>query len=245
MVQQFFGISYEFDWGLPFREPFFSLFVTGIKLTLLIAGVTTVTSLVLGVVLGVMRSSESTVLRGVGTIYVEIFRNIPGLFWILFFYFAFPQMLPSAWSQALNSYTHFGLVAAILGLTFDNSSYVAEIVRSGIEAITRGQMEAAKAIGLTNWQRWSYVILPQAFRVVTPPLGTRFIHNLKNTSLAMVIAVPELTWVTTQVEALTFRGFEMTTVATVFYVVLCLTMATGVNWLEVQLTRQHGLRPMQ
>lgn len=244
-IREWLGIRYEFNWGIVLVEPYFTWFLNGLKFTAILTIVTTVTSLVLGVAVGIMRCSENAVFRRIAGIYVEIFRNIPGMFWLFFFYFAFPQLLPGPWSQALNSYRHYALIAAILGLTFDNSSYVAEIVRSGIQGIPSGQTEAAKSIGLNDWQRWRYVILPQAVRIVVPPLGTRMIHNLKNTSLAMVIGVPELSWTTRQVESITFRGFEMTTLVTAVYVTLCLTMATGVNWLETRLTRKHGLATVQ
>lgn len=240
MIREWLGIRYDFDWGVVFREPYFDWFLTGLKYTLLLTVVTTVTSVVLGVVVGVMRSSENTWLRRVAGWYIETFRNIPGMFWLFFFYFAFPVFLPDSWSQPLNAYRHFAFVAAVLGLTFDNSSYVAEIVRAGIQGLAVGQTEAGRSIGLTDWQRYRYVILPQAIRIVVPPLGTRCIHNLKNTSLALVIGVPELTWTVRQVESITFRGFEMTTLVTAVYVTLCLTMAAGVNWIEGRFARRAG-----
>jgi len=245
MIREWLGISYEFNWGIMFQEPYFDWFLTGLKYTLLLTAVTTVTSIVLGVVVGVMRSSENAWLRRVAGWYIETFRNIPGMFWLFFFYFAFPVFLPEPWSQALNPYRHFAFVAAVLGLTFDNSSYVAEIVRAGIQGLAVGQTEAGRSIGLTDWQRYRYVILPQAIRIVVPPLGTRCIHNLKNTSLALVIGVPELTWTVRQVESITFRGFEMTTLVTAVYVALCLTMAAGVNWMEGRFARRDELKLAQ
>lgn len=242
-LRDWFGLAYDFNWAIIFEERYYSLVLTGLKYTALLTIVTTAASVPLGIIVGVMRSSEQYVLRRVAGVYVEVFRNIPGMFWVLFFYFGFPTLLPGPWGRALNSYPHFTLLAAILGLTFDNSSYVAEIMRAGIQSLVVGQHEAARSIGLTDWQRWRYVILPQAIRTVVPPLGTRCIQNLKSTSLAMVIAVPELSWATRQVESLSFRGFEVTTIATVIYVSLCLVMAAGVNWLERRLARRHGLSP--
>ena len=206
--------------------------ITGIKITLLLALITTLTSLLFGTVVAVMRMSRFRVLRGIGRVYVETFRNIPGLFWLLFFYFAFPEILPFGWGDRLNAYTHYAFVAAVLGLTFDNTSYVSDIIRGGIMSIPKGQKEAAVSTGLSVLQQWIYVILPMAFRNMLPPLGTRMIHNLKNTSLAMVIAVPELTWTTQQIESLTFRGVEATTLATIFYICLSMTLAVFIIRLE-------------
>ncbi len=206
--------------------------ITGLKITLLIAAVTTVTSLCLGTVIAVMRLSKFRVLRGLGRLYVEIFRNIPGIFWLLFFYFVFPEILPFGIGEKLNAYIYYPIVAGILGLTFDNSAYVSDIVRSGILAVPKGQKEAATSTGLNDLQQWMFITLPQTFRIILPPLGTRMIHNLKNTSLCMIIAAPELTWATQQIESITFRGLEATTVATIFYICFSLSLAAIIITLE-------------
>ena len=198
----------------------------------MLALITTVASLLFGTVVAVMRMSRFRVLRGCGRVYVEVFRNIPGLFWLLFFYFAFPEILPFGWGDKLNAYSHYAFVAAILGLTFDNTSYVSDIIRGGIMSIPKGQKEAAISTGLSAFQQWIYIVLPLAFRNILPPLGTRMIHNLKNTSLAMVIAVQELTWSTQQIESITFRGVEATTIATIFYICLSMSLAAIIIRLE-------------
>lgn len=167
-----------------------------------------------------------------GTLYVEFCRNIPGLVWILFFYFVFPELLPFGWSHMLHSYSHYAIVAAILGLTVDNASYVSDILRSGKLAIPDSQREAGITLGLSTTQQWLYVMLPQMYRAVLPPMGTRMIHNFLNTSLGMAITAPELTWATMQIESITFRGIEATTLATVFYVVMSGVMVLIVLGLE-------------
>ncbi len=206
--------------------------VTGVKLTLLLLVTTTLISFFVGTVLAVMRVSSVKALRILGTLYVEICRNIPGLFWLLFFYFVFPELLPSEWGKALNTYEHYPVVAGILGLTVDNSSYVSDILRSGKLAIPDSQKEAAITLGLKPVQQWLYVMLPQMYRAVLPPLGTRMIHNFKNTSLCMAITATELTWATQQIESLTFRGIEATTIATVFYIIVSALMVAVVLGLE-------------
>ncbi len=227
-----FDLAYEFDWSIPFQEPYLSMMLTGIKLTLLLLVTTTFTSLVLGTILAVMRVSRIKTLRVLGTIYVEICRNIPGLFWVLFFYFVFPEILPSDWGYSLNHYVHYPVVAGIIGLTVDNSSYVSDILRSGRITIPHGQREAAMSSGLGRVQQWIYVILPQMYRAALPPLGTRMVHNFKNTSLCMAITAPELTWATQQIESLTFRGIEATAIATGFYILLAGVMVSIIILLE-------------
>ncbi len=243
---KFLNLRYDFDWGIPFREPFLGWLLTGVKLTLIIAVVTAIASLVLGTVVAIMRTSRFKFLNVPANIYVEIVRNIPGLFWLLFFYFMFPQLLPEAMCEALNRYSYYSVVAGILGLTIDNSAYVSDIVRTGLLAIPRGQIEAAVSTGLNRFQQIRYIILPEAFRMILPPLGTRMIHNFKNSSLCMAIAAPELTWATQQVESITFRGLEVTFLATVFYVGLSLLMAFLLIrleiWLKIDITSANKMR---
>lgn len=227
-----FELSYEFDWSIPFRGEYLEMMIEGIKLTLILLVTTTITSLLMGTVLAVMRVSSIKPLRMLGTLYVEICRNIPGLFWLLFFYFVFPELLPFKWGAVLNGYSHYPVVAGILGLTVDNSSYVSDILRSGKIAIPSGQREAAISLGLGRVQQWLYIMLPQMYRVTLPPLGTRMIHNFKNTSLCMAITVPELTWATQQIESLTFRGIESTTIATIIYIIISGILVAFILWLE-------------
>lgn len=208
------------------------MMITGAKITLLLLVTTTITSLLAGTVIAIMRVSRIKVLRVLGKLYVEIFRNIPGLFWLLFFYFVFPELLPASLGEKLNGYIYYPVVAGILGLTFDNSSYVSDILRSGRLAIPEGQREAAISLGFNRVEQWLYVLLPQIYRVALPPLGTRMVHNFKNTSLCMAITAPELTWATQQIESLTFRGIEATAVATAFYIALSAVMVTTIIMLE-------------
>lgn len=206
--------------------------ITGVKITVLIAVVTSILSLLLGTIIAVMRNSRIRPLRFIGKLYVEIFRNIPGLFWLLFFYFIFPELLPFDLGKKLNTYIYYPIAASIIGLTLDNTSYVSDILRGGLTALPKGQREAAISTGLNRIQQYQYVLLPQSFRKVLPPLGTRMIHNFKNTSLCMAITAPELTWATQQVESITFRGFEATTIATVFYILISLSSGAIIILLE-------------
>lgn len=228
-------LAYEFDWSIPFTEPYLGMMKTGVKVTLILLAATTITSLLLGTLIAIMRISRITALRAMGTLYVEIFRNIPGLFWILFFYFVFPELLPVNWGAALNSYIYYPVVAGILGLTVDNASYISDILRSGRLAIPHGQREAAISSGLSRFQQYCHVLLPQMFRVALPPLGTRIVHNFKNTSLCMAITAPEITWATQNIESLTFRGIEATTIATLFYIALASIMVFIIILLEKNL----------
>lgn len=230
--KKIFNLRYEFDWGIPFRQPYLQWMITGVKITILIAVITSILSLLFGTIVAIMRNSRIKPLRFFGRLYVEIFRNIPGLFWLLFFYFVFPELLPFGLGDKLNTYIYYPIVASIIGLTLDNTSYVSDILRSGLRGIPPGQREAAISTGLNRLQQYQYVLLPQTFRKALPPLGTRMIHNFKNTSLCMAITSHELTWATQQIESLTFRGLEVTTIATAFYVGVALCLGAVIILLE-------------
>jgi len=226
------GLHYNFDWAIAFRHPYSDWLLTGIKITLLLVITTSILSLFLGVLLAVMRQTRIRIFRMLASAYVGIVRNIPGLFWLLFFYFVFPEILPFGWGARLNACICYPVVAGIVALTVNNSAYVSDIVRAGLLAVPAGQQEAAVATGLSRHQQYMYVLLPQAVRIMLPPLGTRMIHNFKNTSLCMAISVPELTWATQQIESLTFRGLEVTALATAFYCLVALALGGVVKLLE-------------
>lgn len=225
-------MDYHFDWSILIQEPYLGWLINGAWLTILLTLLSSIVSLAMGVGLAFLSLSRNPLYYQPARLYINITRNIPGIFWILFFFFVFPQILPSAAGNALNTSAYFPLIAGVIGLSVDNSPYVAEIIRSAVSAIPAGQWESAMACGLSPAQSWRTILLPQAFRVSAGPLGTRLIHNFKNTSLCMAIAVPELTWASRQVESLTFRGIEALTAATVFYLLLGLLLATLVNYME-------------
>jgi His/Glu/Gln/Arg/opine family amino acid ABC transporter permease subunit len=225
-------LHYNFDWGIAFRHPYSDWLVTGIEITLLVAVVTSILSFFLGTLLAVMRQSRIWIFRMLASAYVGLVRNIPGLFWLLFFYFVFPEILPFGWGARLNACNCYPVVASIIALTVNNSAYVSDIVRAGLLAVPAGQREAAMSAGLSRSQQYISVLLPQAVRIMLPPLSTRMIHNFKNTSLCMAISAPELTWATQQIESLTFRGLEVTALATGFYCAVALTLGGVARMLE-------------
>lgn len=211
-------MGWDLDWSILVQPTFRDLLLTGVLYTLLVAVVSTSLSMVLGTVLAAGRLAHSRWLAWPAAAWVTLARHIPGVLWVLFFYFAFPEFLPDGWRTELNRWAHFAVLAGIVGLTVDNATYVSDIVRNGVLAIPRGEHEAAKCCGLNPWQQWTCCLLPVTLRIVMPPLANRTIHNFKNSSLCMVIGVPELTWATQQIESVTFRGIEAAFAATVFYV---------------------------
>jgi len=225
-------LNYEFDWSILFSEPYLYILVTGIKITFLIFITSSALSVLTGTAIAIFRISTVKALNAAGVLYVRIFQSIPVLFWMLFFYYFFPELLPGELKDILNSYYYYPVIASIIALTLDNASYVSDILKGGRSMIPDIQREVAIATGLTRVQQYIYVLLPQMFRVILPPLGTRLVHNFKNTTLCMAIATPELMWATQQVESITFKGVETIMAATVFYLLISVTMASAVIILE-------------
>jgi polar amino acid transport system permease protein len=159
---------------------------------------------------------------------VEFFRNTPLLVQLFFWYFAFPMALPQVWREALFA-RNFEFWVAVIGLSVYTGSFMAEVIRAGLQSIPKGLLEAAYSSGLGYLQVLRKIILPIAFRNIIPPLGSEFLNNMKNSSLAMVVGVAELTWQSQQVESLTFRGFEATTAATALYLCLSLAISAVLN----------------
>jgi polar amino acid transport system permease protein len=177
---------------------------------------------------------------------IELCRNIPTPIWLLFFYFVLPELLPEPVRKVLNESRLLNYFATIFGLSICNSAYVGEILRGGIESVPIEHVHAGLSLGLSRWQIWRYIIIPQTMRNVFPPLTSRMIHNLKNTSLAMAISVKEIVWATQQIESLTFKGIEATIIATAFFVIINLILSYTAQKIEnvffkdkIQATAKH------
>ena len=210
--------SYNWNWPILLKEPYLTWIVTGFGNTILIAVLAWAIAFPLGSAIGIARTTDSRALRLGGTVYVEIFRNIPLLVQMFLWYFVVPELLPADWGRWIKRdmpYPQFLTAMICLGLY--TASRVAEQVRSGIEAIPRGQRNAGLAIGLTSLQVYRYVLIPVAYRTIIPPLTSDFLGVFKNSSLALTIGVLELTSQARQIEEYTFAAFEAFTVATVLY----------------------------
>jgi polar amino acid transport system permease protein len=202
-----------------------------------------VLAMLVGTLVGIGRLSHSRLVRGVCIPFIEFFRNTPLLMQLFFWYFGTSTLLDAlaslsgwllAWWPAASGLVSGGILAlkeaynkgqsefisGVIGLTVYTAAFIAETVRAGIQAIPHGQTEAARASGLTTPQTLGHVILPQAFRVIIPPLISQFLALTKNSAQAMAIGVAEVTYMARQVEANTFKGFEAFTVATGLYMVI-------------------------
>ena len=191
------------------------------------------TSFVLGSTLGLLvalaRTSSVRVLRGIAFAYVSIFRGTPLLVQILLIYFGLPRY----------GITLDPVPAALLALTLFSAAYLSENFRSGINAVDKGQWEASMSLGMGYWKTMSRVILPQGLRIAIPPVGSRMIALIKDTSLASVITVVELTRVADQVGASTFRYMEMFLMIGLIYWVINQILTVAQTILEGRISRRY------
>ena len=219
----------------PFRD--ILLFVRdGVGVTALITVTAFVFILVLGMIGGLGRLSRNMVIHGIATLYVEIVRGIPLLVQLIWWYFAFPIVIQGVgrWLNvsALANYQANAIFTAIVGLTVCYGAYMSEIYRAGIQSIPKGQAEAARSLGMTPFQSMRHVILPQAVRMVLPPVGNEFIALLKDSCLVSVVAVADLTRRGREFMAVHFNPIEVWTMVALLYLVMTLFSARGVAWLE-------------
>jgi polar amino acid transport system permease protein len=223
----------NFDPSIFWHYLFYGPIVDGAELTVIASIVSQALGIVLGLFLALGRLSRSTlpVWRWLSGAYIWLFRGTPLLVQLLFVYDAIPQMTGER--IVLGSIT-----SAIIALSLNEGAYMAEIIRAGIQSVDPGQIEAAKALGMTYPKTMRRIVLPQAIRFVIPPTGNEFISMLKNTSLASVISAQELLYNTQQVESNNLAYFELLSVASVWY----LAMTTVATWLQSHLEQRAEYR---
>jgi polar amino acid transport system permease protein len=169
-------------------------------------------------------------------LYVELARNTPPIVQILFWYFSASYILPAGlFMQLRDTGLEFG--AAVFALAIYHGAFYAEIFRAGLNAISAGQYDAARALGLGLRQTLGTVILPQAGRIIMPALINETVALIKNTSLAVAIGVTELTFEYRYIDAYAFRGVEALILATVLYMMLCFLVAACGKWLDARMAR--------
>ena len=210
-----------FDMDLVFNS--FPLLLVGAGVTIQITVLSTAIGFVIGLIVGVARISHVRLLRMLAEVYVEFFRGTPLLVQIFLFYFALPVLT----GQRIDPF-----IAAISACGINSGAYVAEIFRAGIQSVDEGQMEAGRSLGMTWLQTMRYIIVPQAFKRVIPPLGNEFIAMLKDSSLVSVIGFEELTRRGQLIIAKTYGSFEIWMSVAVIYLVMTLTISRFVAYLE-------------
>ena len=212
----------------------------GLALTVLLTIVSFVFIILVGLIGGLGRISSNPFIHLVATLYVEIVRGIPLLVQLIWWYFAAPVVIHTIGRllhiSALANYQSNAIFLAIFGLVVCYGAYMSEIFRAGIQSIHKGQMDAARSLGMSYMQSMRYVILPQALRVVLPPIGNEFITLLKDSSLVSVVAVADLTRRGREFMATHFNPIEVWTLVALLYLIMTLFAARLIAWLEKRRT---------
>jgi glutamate/aspartate transport system permease protein len=226
------GFAYDFDWGVLWRQPYGMWLLQGIWLTLKIGFLAWIIAFFLGILIGTLRVTPWRWLRFISTAYTEVFRNIPFLVPLFFWYYAGPMVFGDHLGRQINQIMGLNYYTAILALGLYTASRMAEHMRAGFASISRDQYQAVLSTGMTQYQMYRYVIIPYALRIIIPPLTTEFLTIFKNSSIAMTIGVAELTFMSYRIDAETFHGLEATTGAMFIYLVLGLTVVRFMGIIE-------------
>ncbi len=199
----------------------------GLWMTMGLAAVSLLISISVGLLVALPGLANSRLLRMFNRVYVETFRSVPTLVMILWVYYGLPVVLGISLAP---------FAAGVLALSLCDSAFEAEIFRGGIQSIPRGQIEAADSLGLTYLLKLRLVILPQALRLILPPLGNQFVYMLKMSSLVSVIGLQELTRKANELTVTVYRPLEIYTVLVLEYLALILIVSWAVRRMENRLT---------
>jgi polar amino acid transport system permease protein len=237
----------------PIYRDALQFLIAGVRLTMVVSVVSFVTALVLGLILGMGRVSSNVLFYTLSSLYVEVVRGIPILVLLIYFAFVVTPLSVQFLNWLGTALANVGIgplvgladrladlsiqdvemtVRAIMGLAFAYAAFEAEVFRAGIQSIQRGQMEAARSLGMSYFQGMRYIILPQAIKRVLPPLGNDFIAMLKDSSLISVLAVRELTHLGKLNRSRTFRTFETWNTVAFLYLILTLSLSVVVKYME-------------
>lgn len=215
----------DFSFLDVYRESFINGFLT----TLFVSMTALILSLGIGIIIALMRFSRVGVLEWAGTAYVEFFRNTPLVIQIFFFYFGLASI-----GINLSKFT-----VGSFGLAIYTGAFIAEAIRAGIQSIDRGQMEAARSSGFSYVQAMRYVILPQALKVVVPPIGNQFLNLVKNSSVLAIIAGGDLMYAADEA-AVEYDVIPIYLVIAAFYLMLTIPISIGIHFLERRWITSEG-----
>lgn len=203
-------------------------FVRAVGLTLRLGLVAILLSLVIAVVYAIILYFRVPVLKTIVRAHVEVARNTPLLIQLFFLYYGLPSL-----GVKLS-----GMTVSFIAMAFLGGGYLTEVFRSGLEAVDKSQEESGLAIGLSRWQLFRHIVLPQAVRIAIPSLFANFIFLLKETTIVSAIAVPELLYTTTSYISLYYKTYEMLLMMTICYLIIFLPLSFALSWIERRF--RHG-----
>ncbi|MGB2079274.1 MAG: amino acid ABC transporter permease [Vibrio sp.] len=256
------SLSYHWDWERAARLLFstktdgsVSYFIQGLFATLRLTLWGALFAISFGVLLGIGRRSNVWFFRVLANCYIQLIRNIPPLVFIfIFYFFVINQLIPLLGLEPLLRDHHgevnklqlflFGqaslwenLASGVLCIGMISAAYIGEVVRSGLDHINLGQHEAAKSLGLSTWHRYRYIIAPQVFKVIIPPLAGQIISLIKDSSIVSLISIQELTFVGSEIANSTGLIFEVWIIVAVCYFLLCFSLSQVFRYFEKRYNR--------
>lgn len=206
------------------------VYLNGLVGTLSLAAITVLAATLIGTIIAIMKLSKIKILDFATTIYIGVLRGTPILLQLYFFWLLLPKILPFELSDT---------TYIVIALIVNASSYVAEVIRAGIQAVDKGQWEAAKSLGLSNVNTMKKIILPQAIKNILPALGNEYITMVKQTSLASVFFVQELMTSYKTVQSATFLAIPSLIIVGIIYFVVTTLLTKGLSMLERRLNRNE------
>lgn len=215
--------KFEIDVLFKHWDRFFEGFINTIQISL----IALIGSFLLGALIAILRIAPVKALNWIGTAYVEFIRNIPLLLVVYIFYLGLPSL----------GLTLDGFQSGTLGLTVYTASFIAECIRAGIQSISKGQSEAARATGMTYYQTMIHVVLPQAIKIATPSMGNQFLNLVKNSSILAVVSGMDLMYYADLINSDTFLPLTVYTLVALFYLVLTVPLSFGIHYLERRFAR--------
>lgn len=208
-----------------FLSKYYMFFLDGAKITILLAIFTVLFGVVLGVFIALMKLSKNKLFNTLASSYVEFIRGTPILLQLYIVYYGLPKL----------GITLPDFIAGIIALSINSAAYVAEIIRAGIQAVNKGQTEAARSLGMTHSMTMKNIIIPQAFKNILPALGNEFITIIKESSIVSIIGIHDLMYNADTVRGNIFRPFEPLIFAAVIYFILTFTLSKGLGIVERRL----------
>ncbi|QEK12661.1 amino acid ABC transporter permease [Crassaminicella thermophila] len=212
---------------LAFLAKYYKFFINGTGITLFLSFFGVIFGVIFGVFLALMKLSKKSFLRMPATAYIEVVRGTPLLVQLFIVYYGLPLLtgieLPD-------------LALGIIAVSFNSAAYVAEIIRAGIQSIDKGQMEAARCLGMTHTMAMRYIIIPQAFKNILPALGNEFIVLVKESAIVSVVGIQDLMYKADTVRGISYRPFTPLIIAAIIYFIITFTLSKLVSRLERRLS---------
>ncbi|MEA1973991.1 MAG: amino acid ABC transporter permease [Bacillota bacterium] len=212
---------------LEFLIKYKMFYISGVKNTLLLAVFAVFFGVILGIMLALMKLSKNKILKALAISYIEFLRGTPIIVQIYIIYYGLPNIVP---------FNLPDMAWGIVALSLNSGAYVAEIIRAGIQAVDKGQMEAARSIGMPHNMGMRYIIIPQAFKNILPALGNEFIVVVKESAIVSVVGITELMYRADTIRGITYKAFAPLMVAAIIYFIITFTLSRLLGIVERRLS---------